>query len=179
MKLQGKNIYLKKDFSDENYPMLLKWLSDLGIVGYLYSAKRMVEFQSVDDVKSFLAEEGDEIFWEMYTNDDKFIGYASLCDFNGKEQCEFSVFVLDKDYWGKGVGEEASRLLLDYAFGELGMKRVILETSEFHQGAIKLYEKIGFKEFEVVPNDRTVFHEGEWVLSGSVRMVLNGEAFQE
>ncbi|MFC1645187.1 hypothetical protein ACFL08_04130 [Patescibacteria group bacterium] len=38
---------------------------------------------------------------------------------------------------------------------------------------------IGFKETETIPNDRAVFHEGKWVLSGSVMMSLNKEDFQQ
>jgi len=177
MIIQGKQIYLKENLSEENYPLLLMWLTDLEIIGYVYFAKRMAEFKTVEDVKNFLAEEKDEIFWEIYTKDNKFIGYTSLCDFNRKEQCEFSVFILDKNYWSKGMGLEATRLILKYAFSDLGMKTVILETSEFHQGAIKMYEKAGFKKVKIIPNDRTVFHDGKWVLSGSIIMDINKEDY--
>lgn len=177
MTLQGKQIYLKENLSEENYPLLLKWLTNLEIIGYLYSAKRMVEFKTVEDIKGFLAEEKDEIFWEIHTKDDKFIGYTSLCSFQKKEQCEFSVFVLDKNYWSKGIGLEVTNMMLDYAFNKSQMKKVVLETSEFHQSAIKMYEKAGFKKAEVIPNDRTVFHEGNWVLSGSLIMEIEKYGF--
>ncbi|MEI7890856.1 MAG: GNAT family N-acetyltransferase [bacterium] len=172
MKIQGQQICLKKNLSDENYPLLLGWFVDLEVIGYLYSAKRISKFKTIKEIKDFLAEEKDEIFWEIYASDDKFIGYASLCDFKEKEQCEFSIFILDKNYWGKGLGLETIRILLEHAFNDLKMKAVVLETSEFHQGAIKLYEKAGFKKIKAVPNDRTVFHKGEWVLSGSVLMEI-------
>jgi RimJ/RimL family protein N-acetyltransferase len=177
MNFQSNKINFKENLSEENYPLLLKWLTDLEIIGYLYSAKRMVDFKTVEDVKNFLAEEKDELFWEIYTKDDKFIGYASLCSFQGKEQCEFNIFILDKNYWGKGIGLEVTKLMLDYAFNELKMKKVVLETSEFHQGAIRLYEQSGFKKVEIVSNDRTVFHNGEWVLSGSVIMDIEKGGF--
>lgn len=101
MILQGKRIYLRENLVEENYPLLLKWLTDLEIIGYLYSAKRMVEFKTTEDIKNFLAEEKDEIFWEIYTKDGKFIGYTSLCSFQGKEQCEFNVF-----FWIRIIGEK-------------------------------------------------------------------------
>ena len=172
MNNQGNRIYLRKNLSEENYPLLLKWLTDLEIVGYLYSSKRMVEFENVEDVKKFLAEEKDEIFWEIYAKDGNSIGYTSLCSFQEKEQCEFNIFILDKNYWGKGIGLEVTKLILDYAFDELEMKKIVLETSEFHQGAILLYEQSGFRKIKIMPNDRTVFHNGEWVLSGSLMMEI-------
>ncbi|NTU66841.1 MAG: GNAT family N-acetyltransferase [Candidatus Moranbacteria bacterium] len=179
MILQGNQVNLKKNFLKENYPQLLAWLTDLEIIGYLYSAKRMVGFRTTKDIKNFLVKEKDEIFWRIYTNDDKFIGYTSLCSFQGKEQCEFNIFILDKNYWGKSIGLEVTRLILGYAFNRLEMKKVVLETSEFHQGAIKLYEKAGFRKVKVVPNDRTVFHNGEWVLSGSLMMEIVKKEMQD
>lgn len=175
MNLIGDKIYLKENISEENYPLLLQWFNDLEVVGYLYSAKRISEFKTVQDAKEFLAEEKDEIFWEIYANDGKFIGYASLCDFREKERCEFSVFILNKKYWGKGLGTEVTKIMVKHAFKELGIKTVILETSEFNQGAISVYEKVGFKKIKVVPNDRTVFHNGKWMKSGSVVMEIKNE----
>lgn len=166
---------MKENLSEKNYPLLLTWLTDIETIGYLYFAKRMVEFKTIEDIENFLAEEKDEIFWEIYTKDNKFIGYTSLCSFQGKEQCEFSVFVLDKNHQGKGVGMEATKLILNYAFNELKIKTVTLETSEFHQNAIKLYEKAGFKKVRIIPNDRTVFHDGKWVLSGSLIMEMTNK----
>jgi diamine N-acetyltransferase len=177
MNLQGKQIYLKENLLEENYPLILKWMNDLEIIGYVFSAKRMVDFKTVEDVKAFLAEEKDEIFWGMYTQDDKFIGFTSLYDFQEK-QCGFSVYILDKNYWGKGIELEATNLMLDYAFNELNMKKVVLETSEFHQGAIKMYEKAGFEKTEIIPNDRTIFHDGEWVLSGTLMMSIDNGRFK-
>ena len=172
MNLQEKQIYLKENLSEENYPLLLRWLTNIEIIGYLYSAKRMVDFKTIEDIKNFLAEEKDEIFWGIYTNDDKFIGYTSLCSFQRKEQCEFNIFILDKNYWGKGIGLEVAKLVIDYAFNELEIKKVVLETSEFHQDAINLYKKAGFRKVKIIPNDRTIFHNGKWLLSGSLIMEI-------
>ena len=177
MILQGNQIYLKESLSEENYLLLLKWLTDLETIGYLYSAKRMVGFKTITDVKDFLTEEKDEMFWGIYTKEGKFIGYTSLCSFQGKEQCEFSIFILDKNYWGRGVGLEVINLMLKHTFNELGMKKIVLETSEFHQGAIRLYERAGFKRIETLPNDRTVLHNGGWVLGGSVIMSIEKVTF--
>lgn len=75
------------------------------------------------------------------------------------------------------MGLEVTKLMLDYTFNELEIKKVVLETSEFHQGAIRLYKQAGFKKVEIVPNDRTIFHNGEWVLSGSVIMAIERDDF--
>lgn len=46
---------------------------------------------------------------------------------------------------GQGYGSEALRLLLRYAFAELNLHRVSLDTFEYNPRAIRSYEKAGFK----------------------------------
>lgn len=172
MKLKGEKIYLKEGLVEENYPLLLEWFHDLEIMGYIGWVKKGLALKDVPELKKFIAELEDGIIFGIYDHADKFIGYTSLSDFKGKEECEFGIFILDKSYWGKGIGLEITKLMLDYAFDNLQMKKVILTTSEFHTSAIRLYEKAGFRKTGLIPNDRTIFHNGEWVLSGTVEMEI-------
>jgi RimJ/RimL family protein N-acetyltransferase len=50
----------------------------------------------------------------------------------------------DREYWGKGYGSDAMRLLLRYAFHELNLHRVSLNVFEYNPRAIRSYEKVGF-----------------------------------
>ncbi len=50
----------------------------------------------------------------------------------------------DRDYWGKGYGTDAMRVILRYAFQELNLRRVALDTFEYNPRAIRSYEKAGF-----------------------------------
>lgn len=59
---------------------------------------------------------------------------------------------------------------LEHVFRDLGMRTVFIETSEYNANAFGLFERIGFQKVGVVPRDRTVWHEGKWILSGSVIM---------
>lgn len=172
MQLAGEKIYLKEGLAEENYPRLLEWFHDLEIMGYIGWVKKGLALKDVLELKAYIAELEDGIIFGIYDYADKFIGYTSLSDFVGKEECEFGIFILDKNYWGKGIGLEITNLMLDYAFNDLQMEKVILTTSEFHENAIKLYEKAGFKKTKLIPNDRTIFHNGEWVLSGTVEMKI-------
>ncbi|MFZ2153753.1 MAG: GNAT family N-acetyltransferase [Candidatus Moraniibacteriota bacterium] len=170
----GEKVYLEKNLKEGSYPLLLSWFRDIEAVSYLYAAERMIDFKTVDDVKNFLAEDMDEIFWEIHdSNTDKFIGYTSFCSFNGKDQCEFNIFILDKNYWGRGIGKEVTQIMLDHAFGELQMKRVVLETGELNKNARKLYEKMGFRVSEIIADDRISYHDGKWIKNGSVMMYLD------
>jgi diamine N-acetyltransferase len=46
---------------------------------------------------------------------------------------------------GTGIGTDATRLALDWAFTMLGLRNVMLETYEFNEQARRAYERAGFK----------------------------------
>jgi RimJ/RimL family protein N-acetyltransferase len=177
MKIKGEKIYLKKGLVEGNYPLLLAWFHDLEIMQYVGWVKTGLALKNIQELKSFISELENGIIFGIYTNEGNFIGYASLSDFISQEECEFGIFILDKNFQGKGVGKEVTRLLLNYGFNELNMKKIILSTSEFHENAISLYEKMGFKKIRIVPDDREIFHNGHWVLSGTVEMEIKQEDF--
>lgn len=177
MKITGEKIYLKEGLAEENYPLLLKWFGDLEIMKYIGWVEKGLALKDIDDLKKFITQLEDGVIFGIYSVDNEFIGYTSLSDFEGREECEFGIFILDRDYWGRGIGEDVTRLMLEYGFNELKMEKIILSTSEFHTKAIALYEKSGFKKTKLIPNDRTIFHSGEWVLSGTVEMEIRREEF--
>ena len=172
MLMQGEKVYLKEGFAEENYPLLLNWFHDLEVMGYIGWVKRGLALENVEQLKSFIAELEGGIIFTINDKEDNFIGYTSLCDFKGKEECEFGIFILDKTYWGKGIGMEVTRLMLRHAFEGLKMQKVVLSTSELHKNAIRLYEKCGFVMEKVIPNDRTILHGGKWVSCGTVEMKI-------
>lgn len=50
----------------------------------------------------------------------------------------------ERELWGKGYGTDAMRVILHYAFSELNLRRVSLNTFEYNPRAIRSYEKVGF-----------------------------------
>jgi len=74
------------------------------------------------------------------------IGTIQLYDFNEVDQsCKLGIRIGDRDYWGKGYGEDAIKTLLRYAFYELDIFRVSLKLYEYNERACKCYLKCGFK----------------------------------
>jgi RimJ/RimL family protein N-acetyltransferase len=59
---------------------------------------------------------------------------------------ELQIRVGEPDARGQGVGTEAVRLLLERAFGGLGLERVLLHVFESNEWAIATYLKCGFVE---------------------------------
>jgi RimJ/RimL family protein N-acetyltransferase len=58
---------------------------------------------------------------------------------------ELAIFIGSQDHRSKGYGQAAVRLLLDYAFRELNLRRVLLYVLADNEPAIHVYEKCGFQ----------------------------------
>ena len=56
----------------------------------------------------------------------------------------YHITIGEKDCWGQGYGTEATRLMLDHAFGALGLHRVALTVFAFNERAIRSYRNVGF-----------------------------------
>jgi len=52
----------------------------------------------------------------------------------------------DREFWGKGYGSDAMKLVLRYAFTELNLRRVTLNVFEYNPRAIRCYQKVGFQQ---------------------------------
>lgn len=168
--LRGSKIYLQEGLREENYFLILKGFTDLDVIGFVCFANESVKLKTAEEAKKFFSEIEPDIVFGIHTPEDKFIGYTSLEKTENPDEYEFSVLILDKNFWRMGIGEEATKLTLNYAFDVLKAKKIILHTSEFHQKAIELYEKMGFKKTKLIPNDREIYLNGKWILSGTVEM---------
>ncbi len=56
------------------------------------------------------------------------------------------IMIGEKEYQNQGYGQEAMRLLLDYAFNLLNLNSVMLGVYAFNTRAIAAYKKVGFRE---------------------------------
>ncbi len=50
----------------------------------------------------------------------------------------------EKEYWGKGYGTDAMRVLLRYGFTEFDLHRISITVYEYNRRAIRVYEKLNF-----------------------------------
>src|SRR4030042_17418 len=64
------------------------------------------------------------------------------------------------EYWDKGFGREALKLLAQYAFDFLNLRKLYLETYAFNPRALKCYQDAGFVQEGVFR--REFFREGQY-----------------
>ncbi len=171
-------VYLEEGITEENLPLILAGFQDLEVMNFVGFAKEVSAFTTIKEVRSFLfSEDGDEKYFELHSPDHKFIGYTSLEDFQEKGSCEFNIFILDKNFWGKGIGLEVTKKMLYWGFEKLGMKKITLTTCGIHTGAINLYKKAGFRKTKLLPADRKIFQSGHWITCSTQKMEITQEDF--
>jgi len=71
------------------------------------------------------------------------VGMTKLRGF-GKSK-SFSIGIFDPALWSQGLGAEATRLMLRYGFGRLGLESITLRVLECNARGIRCYEKCGFR----------------------------------
>jgi RimJ/RimL family protein N-acetyltransferase len=89
------------------------------------------------------------------------VGEAVLNEWDpDNESCNFRILIGPSGQ-GRGLGTEATRLIVGYGIEELGLHRIELGVYSFNPRAQRAYEKAGFV-VEGVRRD-TLLWDGEWV----------------
>lgn len=74
----------------------------------------------------------------------RFIGRCGLLPWQIDGRAEVEVaYLIDKRYWGQGLATEAAAAIRDYAFGRLGLSRLVCLIDEENAASIRVAEKIG------------------------------------
>lgn len=146
--LQSKRIHLRpileKDLN-ENY---LQWLNDEEVCEFNSHAIFPNTEQKMRSYFENLKNQDRNIVLAIIdTQTEKHIGNISLQNINWvSRNAEFAILLGDKDYLGKGYGEEAAVLIVEYGFKRLNLHRIYCGTIAGNKGMMKLAVKLKMKE---------------------------------
>ena len=74
-----------------------------------------------------------------------FVGEVVLNELDpDNASCNFRILLSGDANRGRGLGTDATRLILQHAFETVGLHRVDLEVYDFNPRARRVYEKVGF-----------------------------------
>ena len=89
---------------------------------------------------------GDAIVFAIEA-DGEYIGNCELAEFNSTNQtCKLGISIGNRNYWGRGYGRDAVKLLLDYGFRYRNVRKVGLGVAANNERAIRCYRGCGFVE---------------------------------
>ena len=144
-KLVGEKCYLSPLYIDdaEKY---CEWVNDLEITQYLSISTMQIALPKEKEILNDMIKNKSQTYAIIDKSNDKMMGNCSLFDIDQLNQnAELGIFIGDKEYWGKGFGTDAIKLILDYGFNILNLNNIMLEVFSFNERAIKSYKKAGFK----------------------------------
>ena len=85
------------------------------------------------------------------------VGHANVRDFlTPHRTAELGIAIGDPADRGRGYGSEATRLLCGWAFAELGVHNIWLDTLCTNPGAIRAYARAGFREIGRIRQARRI-----------------------
>lgn len=103
----------------------------------------------------------------------KLIGCVGICYIDWHNRgCEISFYIGDRDYHRKGHCADALKVLLTYAFHELGMRRVFAEHYVYNTAGAATLSRLGFKKEGTLRSVK--YHDGQWHDS-ELSSILNHE----
>lgn len=130
-------------------PLMLEWMHDPDIQT---AFEKDFMHYSLEDAQKFcnvskgatLSKAGDDVHFAIADQDDEYLGTISLKNFDPNAmKAEYAISTRKKAH-GKGVAEQATKLLLKKAFEDFGLNRVYLTVLSSNSRAIGFYEKCGF-----------------------------------
>jgi len=148
--LKGKRVILRP-FRRSDISYFLKWFNDPEVVQYLDMYLPMTEMSEekfIEEVGTTKARSDVLLVIEMMEGDStKPIGNCGLHQISSKDgDAIFGIIIGEKNYWSKGYGLEAARLIINYGFEQLNLHRISSSAFAFNERSIKLHKRLGFVE---------------------------------
>src|SRR5664279_1050878 len=143
--LAGRIVVLRRHRAD-NLRAFLSWYADPEVA-------RLTRYQqaplSTEEIQRFFYARimgSDFLAMAIHVREtDRLIGTCAFSQLDGDNGSTlFHITIGEPDCWGHGFGSEATALMLEHAFGCLGLHRVSLAVFEYNERAIRAYRKVGF-----------------------------------
>ncbi len=144
-KMVGEKCYLSP-INVDDYEKYTRWVNDMEVaVGLIFSASLITASVEKEILERISKSEFNFAIIDLET--DELIGNIGFPSIDRINQVgEVGIFIGNKEYWGKGYGTEAMKLILDFGFNILNLHNISLKVFGFNTPAIKSYKKAGFKE---------------------------------
>ena len=147
--LQGEMVRLAAVNPETDSKLFAKWARDTEYLRMLDTSP--VRQWSERQYKKWFKEDlekgkrDDFLFLIRTLENDEAIGFIELDGIHWSHGDSYvGIGIGEREYWGKGFGTDAMKVMLRYAFEELNLHRVSLNVFEYNQRAIRSYEKVGF-----------------------------------
>lgn len=149
-----------RKFEKKDIPNKIKWINEPLNNKYLHYDLPL-EYKKTEDWFEKNKDRSDR-FDGIIEADGTPVGLIGLLSIDNKnKKAEYYITIGEREFLGKGIASQASKILLEDAFMRRGLNRIYLYTETDNASAIRLYERVGFKREGIIKND--LFFKGRYV----------------
>lgn len=157
-KIRGKKVVLRPVL-EEDYPIFASFMSDVDCSFYIMTTEKLY---TVEDERRYFTEDSHGKRQLAILYEGNLVGLVELFDINWIHQsATMGIHLGPEAARGKGLGEDALRLILDYGFYVLNLHSIRLTAMSTNGRALALYKKVGFKEVGRLRQTRHVANQWE------------------
>lgn len=174
--IEGERVYLRM-MEMEDVPYKVHWVNDPEVRKSLLFPNFPVSKAATQNwlAKAALDPSRKDLMICL-KSDDSAIGFAGLKGIDIKNwKAESYLCIGVKEYWGKGLGYEVKKLILDYGFNELGLNKIYSYHLADNAAMIRINLKLGGMREGVMRED--VFSGGVF-LDRVIVSVLKKDFYQ-
>lgn len=124
---------------------MLEWMTDPEITRFFRFDPSNVTQQSCEEYIENAGSQPNTRHFAVVDENDEYLGTISLKDIDLENRCAEYAISTRKKAHGTGAAILATRLVLQYAFEELGLERVYLNVLAENGRANAFYRKAGFR----------------------------------
>ncbi|MFN6037713.1 MAG: GNAT family N-acetyltransferase [Bacteroidota bacterium] len=155
MKLKGKIIQLRF-VKESDASKILEWENN-DREGYVNLHNEKLSFKDVVawilDRKNDITTEGELRFIIEIPEQHAVVGAIDLFDFDLHIGTVGVGIIVDIEHRRKGIASDSLKILLEYCFEEIGVKKVWCYIDEKNTSSLKLFLKSGFKLADKIPSE--------------------------
>ena len=153
--LRGGRLLLR-DFQPEDIEDVFTYASDPLVTRYAGWEPHRSPYDSMLYIQRCLTDEWGPITFAIeHVADSRVIGVVDIRIVSRLWGVGEIGYTLGRHYWGQGFNIEAGRLLLDYGFNELGLRRIQAVCDADNRRSYRTMEKLGMVRERLVPRART------------------------
>ena len=145
MKIEGKQIYLRRLTEDDVTDNYVSWMNDTEINQYLESRFTVHE---IEETKSFIRSVSNDRNYQFgifLIENDEHIGNIKIGSINPYHKfADIGYLIGEKKYWGRGIATEAIKLATDFAFNTLKLNKLYGGVYSPNIGSMRAFEKNGY-----------------------------------
>ena len=144
--LKSKRIILES-LKESDLHILFKWMNDRDLRLFNSNYYPVSEEQHKNWFENLQNKKDTFFFTIRLLETNELIGTCQLHSLNWiYRSAELQIRIGEKQYQNKGFGSEVLKLLLNFAFNDVNLKRISLHVFSTNSRAIHFYEKNGFKK---------------------------------